>query len=41
MFYLKDDVDVVPQRVKVLEGQFERNSVGVEEGTRLEKTENI
>lgn len=34
-FYLEDDVDVVSQRVKVLEAQFKRNCVGVEEGTGL------
>lgn len=34
-FYLEDDVDVVSQRVQVVEGQFERNCIGVEEGARL------
>ena len=33
--YLENDVDVVPQRIQVLEGQFERDRVGVEEGTGL------
>ena len=37
--YLEDDIDVVSQSVQVMEGQFERDSVGVEEGTRLEETE--
>ncbi len=31
--YLEDDIDVISQRVKILEGQFERNSIGVEERT--------
>lgn len=35
---LEDDVDVVSQRVQVLEGQLKRDSVGVEEGTQLKKT---
>ena len=34
-FDLEDDTDVVSQRIEVLEGQFERYGVGVEEGTRL------
>lgn len=34
-FHLEDDIDVVSQRIEVLEGQFERYGVGVEEGTRL------
>lgn len=38
-FYLEDDVDVVSSRVEVLEGQFERNRIGVKEGTWLQKTE--
>lgn len=33
--YFKDDVDVVSKRVQVLEGQFQRDSVGVEEGAGL------
>ena len=38
-FYLEDDADVVSTRVQVLEGQFERNRIGVKKGARLEQRE--
>lgn len=37
--YLEDYVDVVAQRVHVEEGQFQRNSVGVEVGAGLRAVE--